>query len=465
MKKILFALSFLFNPLLTYADLNLELPDLGLPVMSGSLNSFGVSTLEEQKGLKILRKLRSSNQIIEDPEINLWIRSLGNTLTAAAPHSSAPFYFLVSKDLSVNAFATRGGVIVINAGLILRTSNESELAAVIAHEIAHITQRHIERMIEKANNNKFATNAALLAGIIASSKDPQAGQAIISTSIATMAHQQLSFSRAAEAEADRVGLRILARARYNPKAMPAFLAKLEQFGNDKNADILEYVQNHPLTLKRITDTQTRAMQLSTYSGKETTRYLYMREKIRANSNSSNKSIPTNIPARIKKYARALLLKQRGNYQSALNLTGNQSKNLSESVLIAQLFNKIRRYKQSINLLNSLINIYPGDLTLSIPLAHALMAANQHEKAWKVISEIDTSEQTSLEYFEVLQAVAQSTRRSSHAYHSIANKNIRTGDYKSASIQLRHAIKLPNSNHHLLEMQRQLTEIKSLIKNH
>jgi len=464
MKTILFALSLLINPSLTYADLNLELPDLDLPVISGNLNSFGVSTLEEQKGLKILRKLRSSNQIIEDPEINLWIRSLGNALTAAAPRSSAPFYFLVSKDLSINAFATRGGVIVINAGLILHTSNESELAAVIAHEIAHITQRHIERMIEKANNNKFATNAALLAGIIASSKDPQAGQAIISTSIATMAHQQLSFSRAAEAEADRVGLRILARAHYNPKAMPAFLAKLEQFGNDNNADILEYVQNHPLTLKRITDTQSRAMQLNTHSGKETTHYFYMREKIRVASNS-NQPIPANIPTRIQKYVKALKLKQHGNYQSALGLIGSQSKNKSESILIAQLFNKVHRYKQSINLLSTLTNIYPNDMTLSIPLVHSLMATNQYEKAWKIISDIDISEQTSLEYFEILQTVAQSTQRTSYAYHSVANKNIRTGDYKSASIQLRHAIKLSNSNHHSLEMQRRLTEIKNLIKSH
>lgn len=465
MKKILFVLSLIISTLLAHADLNLELPDSDLPIIGGNINSFGMSTLEEQTGLKILRKLRSSNQIIEDPEINLWIRSLGNTLTAAAPRSSAPIYFLVSKNLSINAFATRGGVIVINAGLILRTSNESELAAVIAHEVAHITQRHIERMIEKESNNKFATNAALLAGIIASSKDSEAGQAIISTSIATMAHQQLSFSRAAEAEADRVGLRILTRAHYNPMAMPSFLAKLEQFGNDKNADILEYVQNHPLTLKRVTDTQSRAMKLSTYSGKETTRYLYMREKIRVISNSPNKSMPTNVPIRIKKYAKALLLKQRGNYQSALNLIGNRSEGLSESILIAQLFNKIRRYKQSIDLLNSLINIYPGDMTFSIPLAHSLMATNQHEKAWKVISDVDISEQTSLEYFELLQTVAQSTQRTSYAYHSVANKNIRTGNYKSASIQLLHAIKLSNSNHHSIEMQRQLTEIKSLAMDH
>ena len=195
MKPLIFTLLILFASHTATAELNLELPNLNLPNLGGGSSAFANSSVERQKGLTILRKFRSSNKIIEDPEINLWIRSLGNKLITHAPRSSSPFYILVSKDPAINAFATMGGVIVVNSGLILNTSSESELAAVIAHEIAHITQHHISRMIEKAKNNKLATNAALLAGILASSKDSQAGQAIINTAIATMAHQQLSFSR------------------------------------------------------------------------------------------------------------------------------------------------------------------------------------------------------------------------------------------------------------------------------
>ena len=189
-------------------------------------SGFTVSTKEREQGLVILRKLRASGKLIENPEINLWIRSLGNRLVSRAPNSPNPFYFVVSRDSSVNAFATLGGVVVINSGLILRTSSESELAAVLAHEIAHITQRHIPRMLEKAKNNKLATSAALLAGVLAASKDPQVGAAIINTSLAASAHKQLAFGRDAEAEADRVGLRILASSGLNLKRCRAFCKNL-----------------------------------------------------------------------------------------------------------------------------------------------------------------------------------------------------------------------------------------------
>lgn len=452
--KIIFITILLLASFSAKAELNLELPNLNLPDLGSSSNSF-TSVQDRQLGLKILRKLRSSNQIIEDPEINLWIRSLGNRLVASAPRSSSPFYFLVSKDPSVNAFATMGGVIVINAGLILHTSTESELAAVLAHEIAHVTQQHISRMMEKAENNKFATNAALLAGIIAGSKDSQAGQAIIHATIATMAHKQLSFSREAESEADRVGIRILARAGFNPKGMPHFLAKLEQFNDDKYANVMEYLQNHPLTLKRVSDTQTRARQLGNFKGTENISYLFMREKIRALINSNLPS-PTNTPENIKKYSKALQLKQRRNYPQALKLLGNSSRKSSEAIVIAQLLNKQRKYQQSINILNPLINIYPEDEALSIPLTQAYLGLGQVKNAWRLLNEINISEQTSLEFFEAFQEVARLYRKSSQAYRAAANRNIRIGAYKAASIQLRQAIKLPGANsNEILDMQQQL----------
>lgn len=448
----------------TNADLNLELPDLNLPDIGRHSNSFNSAAKESQQGLTILRKFRSTNQTIEDPEINLWIRSLGNRLTANAPQSSTPFYFVVSKRPSVNAFATIGGVIVINAGLILRTSSESELAAVISHEIAHITQRHIARMQAKAKNNRLATNAALIAGVLASRKDSQAGQAIISSTIATMAHKQLSFSREAESEADRVGLRILARAGFNPRGMPQFLAKLEQFNDDKYANILEYVRSHPLSLKRVTDTQVRAKKMGVFRGEENVSYLYMREKIRALINS-NVSFPANIPASIKKYSKAMQLKQRGSFPQAQSLVGNTSRKVSEAILIAQLFNRQRKYKKSIQLLTPLSKIYPGDEALSIPLAQAYMALSRFEEAWIILNEINISEQTTLEFFEIFQEIARITHKRSHAYRSSANRNIRIGNYKSAAIQLRQAIKLPDSNNNdILEMQDQLNDLERRIKN-
>ena len=162
MKKLFALITCLyFSVILSFsasAELNLELPNLNLPDLGGNSGHYISAVKEAQQGLMVLRNLRARGVLIENPEINLWIRSLGNKLSASAPNSATPFYFAVSKDLSVNAFATIGGVVIVNAGLILRTDSESELAAVMSHEIAHITQRHIQRMIEKAEKNKFISD-------------------------------------------------------------------------------------------------------------------------------------------------------------------------------------------------------------------------------------------------------------------------------------------------------------------
>lgn len=445
----------------TRAELNLELPDLNLPDLGAQSRSFASSSRARQRGLTTLRKFRQSNKIIEDPEINLWIRSLGNRLKSNAP-SSSPIYFIVSKDRSINAFATLGGVIVINAGLILRTNTESELAAVISHEIAHVTQNHIARMIEKASSNKFATGAAVLAGVIASSKDPQAGQAIISATIATMAHKHLSFSRAAESEADRVGLRILARSGFNPIGMPHFLKKLEQFTGDRNANITEYIRSHPLTLKRVSDTLVRAKKLGAFRGRENVSYLYMREKIRALINAAT-PVPANIPGNIKKYSKAQILKKQRKHPYALKLTGHSSRKIPEAILIAQLLNRQHQYKKTIHLLKPLIAIYPGDESLSIPLAQAYISTRQVESAWRLLNDISPSEQTSLEFFDVLKEASRLAGKTSQAYRSVANRNIRIGNYKPALLQLRQAIKLPGATgSEIRSIQNQLNSLQSFI---
>ena len=136
------------------AELNLELPELNLPDLGGNSGHYISAVKEEAQGLRILRSLRARGVLIENPEVNLWIRSLGNKLAARAPNTATPFYFAIAKNLSVNAFSTIGGVVVVNAGLVLRSDSESELAAVMSHEIAHVTQRHIQRIIAESEKNK-----------------------------------------------------------------------------------------------------------------------------------------------------------------------------------------------------------------------------------------------------------------------------------------------------------------------
>jgi predicted Zn-dependent protease len=315
-------------------------------------------------------------------------------------------------------------------------------------------------MIEKAKASRLGTSAALLAGVIAGRKDAEAGQAIVNTSLATMAHRQLSFSREAESEADHLGLQILARSGFNPKGMPAILQKLESFASGNSADIREFLQNHPLTHKRVIDTQLRAKRLGTFKGRESKQYYFMREKVRALTHSTL-PVPTKVSPNIKKYAQAQQLKKRRAYSSALKVSGVTSKQISNAILIAQLLNQLGKYEQTITLLSPLLDLYPGGESLSIPLGLAYSATGQAEKGWQLLNAVPISELTSLELFEAKQKVTHQSGRRSQAYLAIAEKNIRTGHYKSAKTQLHQAAKLAHGkNKELQVIRHRLASIKN-----
>lgn len=448
----------------TNAGLNLELPDLNLPALGGGSGHYISAVRETQQGLSVLRTLRARGSLIENPEVNLWIRSLGNKLTTHAPNTVAPFYFAVAKNLSVNAFATLGGVIVVNAGLILRSESESELAAVMSHEIAHVTQRHIQRIIAESEKSKFTTGAALVVSILAASQNPEAGAAILNTALATVAHKQLSFGRGAESEADRVGLRILASAGFDPQAMPSFLQKLEQFDDSKTADIREFLQNHPLSVKRVADTTTRAQKYGPYQGQDNISYLYMREKVRVLAAAASPT-PLRVSAKIRNYANALKLEQQGAYFQAIQASKvKYTQNVSEAVLLAELYNKQGQHHQAIVLLNPLIQIYPGNEAITAPLAQAFASLGNVQQAWSVLQDINVSEQTSLEIFEIKQEVARLLRNASSAYRAVAERSIRTARYKAAELQLQQAIKFPGSSiSELREIQQLLNDLQRIKK--
>ncbi len=455
---------FVLSNSVLHAELNLELPKQDLPDMvSTSVPQMGYSG-ERKLGINILRKMRSRGNIIEDPEISSWIQSLGHRLSARASATGNPLYFLISKSRSVNAFATRGGVIVVNAGLILKTDSESELAAVISHEIAHVTQRHIERMINQSRQNVLGRSAAILAGVVAGSKNPQVGSAILTTTMATAMHKQLSFSREAESEADRVGLKILTSAGFNPQGMPHFLQKLEQLSDDRFSEVTEYLQSHPLAHKRVLDAQLGANQMGAFRGKEHVDYLYMREKIRALLTQAPAAVK--LPPKINQYAQVLRLKKKGDFSRALQLSQGFKRQIFGASLHANLLNKQRQYAKTVQLLKPLLASYPNNTALSIPLARATLALGRPEEAWRIIRNIPLNEQTSLEFFEIRKQIAHASRHNAEAYRSVAERNMRIGEYKYAALQLRQAMKQRDINAaQLVQFQKLLARVESKTKKH
>jgi Putative Zn-dependent protease, contains TPR repeats len=427
------------------AALDLELPSINIPDLGDPASNTLSSTQESLLGIKLIRELRGREPIIEDPELSGWLRALGNRLTVHAP-GGGNYYFLIVKDPEINAYAMPGGVIVIHSGLILNTRSESELAAVVAHEIAHVSQRHIARMLAGQKGNPLMTGLGVLAGAAAASKSPEAAQAIISSTIATQLHRQLSFSRQMETEADRTGLRILASAGLDPQAMPLFMEKLDRRTSDLHGDITQYLRTHPQSIDRLSDTRAQANQMGKRTVHEDNDYLYAREKLRALTAPNSPAVTEGTPQLVQ-YAQAVSQLRRGNPNATLQILGTQSRQLPVALTIAAALNATRHYAETETLLTPLVTAYPGQEDLLAPLAEALLANKKAPQAWQLIKQTQLTEQTSLEFLEIRQRVAEQAGQPAEAYRSAAERSIRMGEYKHAKAILEQASRLPGNPAH------------------
>src|SRR5882757_1860515 len=260
------------------ADSNL--PDIGSPA------SATLSLEDEYRlGSMVVRGLRDQGEILDDPEINAYVQSLGLQLSSQAQQQQAErsFRFFVVKDTEINAFALPGGFVGINAGLLLATRNENELAGVMAHEISHVTQRHIARSIAAENRNGIVSTAAMLAAIlVGAAAGGDAAIAGLAAAQSVALQNQMSFSRDEETEADNIGIGLMAHAGFNPNGMWQFFEVIDrQNGTTKEADIPAILRNHPVTTERIAETRSRAASLQpAVPNKESFSYAMMRERMR-----------------------------------------------------------------------------------------------------------------------------------------------------------------------------------------
>ncbi|HIJ23857.1 MAG TPA: M48 family metallopeptidase [Gammaproteobacteria bacterium] len=248
----------LFLLLFVSVSLPLSASEIRLPSLGGDSSSALMTPQQEQLlGEAFLRSLREQADFLLQPEVNHYIQSLGRSLVLQSETPTAPFEFFIINDDSINAFAGPGGKIGIHTGLILKSESEGELAAVLAHEIAHVSQRHLLRALESRQNLSLQTAATILTAILASSASPQAGEAVIATATGLSLQKQINFTRSNEQEADRIGMQILHSNGYPAAAMPAFFKRLQLSTRHEGETIPEYLRTHPLTLSRIADAESR----------------------------------------------------------------------------------------------------------------------------------------------------------------------------------------------------------------
>lgn len=237
--------------------------DIRLPDLGSSADALISPQDAQDYGASMLRQMRSMDMVVDDPLLDDYLNDLGYRLVAGSDKPKEHFAFLIVKDPEINAFAAPGGYIAVNSGLIAITQSESELAGVIAHEIGHITQNHLQRAFEDSKKDA-PLMALVLLGAIAAGSGAHSGDssmAVLAAGQGLIAQKSINFTRKDEVEADRVGIQTLANAGYDPRAMASFFERMQdtlRAGAGGDSDIPELLQTHPVTLSRISDAKARA---------------------------------------------------------------------------------------------------------------------------------------------------------------------------------------------------------------
>lgn len=254
-----------------------ELPELG------DYSATVMSPLQEQAiANMIMRDVMASADVIRDVEINDYIAALGYRLAANSPNPRQGFNFFVVQDNTINAFAMYGGVIGVHTGLILAANNESELASVLGHEIGHVVQRHLARMIATQKRDSILNMAGYALAILAARSNPQLAAGALTATSASGLQKQLDYTREHEREADRVGLQILENAGYDPHAMPGFFNTLMKNTRFVDGAAPSFLRTHPLTTERISDIKNRVDNLPYKQVQDSVEFLMVRAKLKAN---------------------------------------------------------------------------------------------------------------------------------------------------------------------------------------
>jgi len=246
----------------SYAD-DTKLPDIG-----SSAGELLTPARQAEYGGMMLRELRNYGYLLDDPLVDDWLNTLGTRLGSNSAQPQQKYTFFMMKDRQINAFATLGGYIGMNAGLVLTAEREDEVAAVLSHEIAHVTQQHVLRGVERAQRDQIPILLGMLAAVIAAQQaggnsSGDATMAAISSGMGLMQQRQINYTRSNESEADRLGIRTLSRSGYDVDAMAGFFERmsLAMRGNEGGYSTPDFLRTHPVNTTRISEAKSRAEQM------------------------------------------------------------------------------------------------------------------------------------------------------------------------------------------------------------
>ena len=448
--SIILILSLLINN--TYAQ-DMNLPDIGNPA-----DAVLSKNDEAQIGSSIMRQIRASGSVVEDPQINEYISEIGYRVASHINDSERNFTFFVIDDPSINAFALPGGYIGVHSGLIEATRSEDELAGVIAHEIAHVTQRHIARALAAGKKQSLLSTAIMLGAVIAGAAGAgsDAVQGAMAVAQGTQMQQQINFTRENEHEADRIGISALARAGFDPRGMASFFEVMSGQNTLASMRVPEFLKTHPVTSNRIAEAKNRARLFEKKDTKDSINYGISRARlIVSGKNSPQDAIDFYTQKEFKymneaeKYGLALSYQSAGDLTDAkiiLNALLNSNKGIiAYHIALADILFSLEELDESIDIYEKAMKLFPRNSSVVIHYANILLQIGDAELAHDILLDLLNNVPPTPEQVRLIARAAIESNNPAEANYYMAEYRFMIGDLVGGINFLRRALNIPKLN--------------------
>jgi len=431
-----------------------DLPELGSPANAA------ISIEDEyHAGLQFVNEIRKAGVILTDPEVSQYAQEIGHSLSSHAEEGQHQFYYFVIRDPEVNASAIPGGFVIINSGLITSTRNENELAGVLAHETAHVTQRHIVRQIVDQGHEGLLASAAMLAAVLlgatAGRGSPDAIQGAIMAGQSAMIQHQINYTRSSEFEADRIGIGTMADAGYDPLGMASFFDYMGRTGPEPSrVNAIQFLINHPIFSDRVAEAQDRANQIGRVHHEDSLGYLLIRERLR--TVSGDPQAARQYYVNLLKNGGGKTLEERYGKDVAEIANRNPAAAIADLQDLVHDFPKVtqfygalgqayaanNQYKESTAVLERAMILFPRNVPITIRLAETLMHSGDNKRAHMVLLDLFNNVEPTPDQTRLIAKAASTAGDYADSYAYMAEFYLMTGNLMMASNQLQLALTLP-----------------------
>ncbi len=456
-----------------------QLPDLGDP-STAALSP----DMEKRLGDRIMRDIRRDPQYVSDALLTDYLNALGYRLVTAARRQAISgstgggtfatgFDLFAVRDRTINAFALPGGYIGVHTGLLVQSETESELASVLGHEIGHVTQRHIARGITNQDQSMWIALASMVLAGLAATRSPDAAAALVMGGQGAAVANQLSFSRGAEREADRVGFQILNAAGFDPQGMPDFFMRLQRVMGIAENSVPAYVRTHPLTSERIADMQDRVRHVAEHKVPNTPEYEFARARSRIlqettptdvrNARASMQAALASAPpsrAAALHYGMAFADQRLGRAASAEqelaearrlygNIPGATSGSPMLDVMAIELARTQGRVPEALNQASASMKAFPLSHAVALSYAETLLGSGRLPEAVAFLRERTRQETGRSEWWDMLARAYAAQGKRVQQHQALAEKYAMDGAYQAAIEQLQIARKAGDGDFYTL----------------